>query len=314
MNPSDVATRPAYRPYRARVARRRQLAPHFVRLTFTGSDFAHFGTAGHDQRVKVVLPASDGTLSDIGQDDPEIIDAGTWHQVWRALPEAQRTPFRTYTVRRIDPLRAELDLDFVLHHEPGPAGAWAERARIGDEVVIVGPDARSPHSHIGLDWHPGPARRLLLAGDETAAPAIGAILESLRGRPVLADAFIEVPTDEDTLPITNADHLRVRWLPRGAREHGAALIDAVDEWARAHGDVLAAAAAPAPQRLDDIDVDRDLLWDSPAESDGEFYAWIAGESATVKTLRRRLVQGAGVDRRRVAFMGYWRRGRSERQE
>ncbi|MDF2554269.1 MAG: siderophore-interacting protein, partial [Microbacterium sp.] len=68
------------------------------------------------------------------------------------------------------------------------------------------------------------------------------------------------------------------------------------------------------QVLGDIDVDREMLWDSPEEGEGEFYAWMAGESATVKTLRRLLVTGHGVDRKRVAFMGYWRLGQSERQE
>jgi NADPH-dependent ferric siderophore reductase len=76
----------------------------------------------------------------------------------------------------------------------------------------------------------------------------------------------------------------------------------------------ARAAAPRPQSLEEIDVDRDLLWDSPEDGDGEFYAWMAGESATVKTLRRLLVSECGVDRKRVAFMGYWRRGQSERVE
>jgi NADPH-dependent ferric siderophore reductase len=64
----------------------------------------------------------------------------------------------------------------------------------------------------------------------------------------------------------------------------------------------------------DIDVDRELLWDSPEDGDGEFYAWIAGEAATVKTLRRLLVTQHGVDRKRVAFMGYWRLGQAERIE
>jgi NADPH-dependent ferric siderophore reductase len=40
---------------------------------------------------------------------------------------------------------------------------------------------------------------------------------------------------------------------------------------------------------------------------------MAGEAAMVKGLRRHLVQGCGVDRKRVAFMGYWRLGQSERQ-
>jgi NADPH-dependent ferric siderophore reductase len=38
------------------------------------------------------------------------------------------------------------------------------------------------------------------------------------------------------------------------------------------------------------------------------YVWIAGESGMVTSLRRRLVRDLGMDRRQVAFMGYWRRG------
>jgi NADPH-dependent ferric siderophore reductase len=45
-----------------------------------------------------------------------------------------------------------------------------------------------------------------------------------------------------------------------------------------------------------------------AAADG-LYAWIAGESGLVTGLRRHLVRDLGVERRSVAFMGYWRRGR-----
>ena len=38
------------------------------------------------------------------------------------------------------------------------------------------------------------------------------------------------------------------------------------------------------------------------------YVFLAGESAMVTRLRRALVKELGVDRRQVAFMGYWRRG------
>ncbi|MFI6939649.1 siderophore-interacting protein [Streptomyces sp. NPDC050418] len=44
---------------------------------------------------------------------------------------------------------------------------------------------------------------------------------------------------------------------------------------------------------------------------GTPYAWIAGESATVKALRRHLVGERGYDRRRVKFTGYWRQGATE---
>ncbi|MDR6198336.1 NADPH-dependent ferric siderophore reductase [Microbacterium sp. SORGH_AS428] len=306
-----LATRPSYRPYIAHVSRTARLSPHFVRVTFSCPEFEHFGTAGRDQRLKVLFPGPDGRVCDVGQRDEEAIARGDWYTRWRELSPTQRTPFRTYTVRRVDPASREVDIDFVLHHDPGPAGAWAQAAAAGDEIVIVGPDQRSPDSHLGIDWHPGSARRLLLAGDETAAPAIAGILESLTGDTDV-DAFIEIPSRHDALPI--ATHARVTWLARDERAHGEALSAAVTSWTETAGEVLARAAAPRPQELEDVDIDREILWDSPGDSEGEFYAWIAGESQTVKTLRRLLVQGKGVDRKRVAFMGYWRRGVSERVE
>lgn len=64
--------------------------------------------------------------------------------------------------------------------------------------------------------------------------------------------------------------------------------------------------------------DHDLLWEVPVDADGvpltdssRLYAWLAGEAGVIKTLRRHLVTDCGVDRRAVAFMGYWRLGRAE---
>lgn len=291
----------------------RRLSPHFVRVTFTGADFDVFGTAGLDQRIKLILPLADGSISDIGQHHEAIIDSGDWYAIWRALPTATRSPLRTYTVRRVDAATRTVVVDFVVHHDAGPAGTWAENASVGQEIVIVGPDQRSDGYRLGLDWHPGTARRVLLAGDETAAPAISGILESL-DESYEVDAFIEVPTAADRLTLDLPRAFRVTWIARESRGHGTALSEAVSAWTAASGDVISRAAAPRAQELVDVDVDVDLLWDSPEDSDGEFYSWIAGEAAMVKGLRRHLVQGCGVDRKRVAFMGYWRLGQSERQE
>lgn len=307
MPSTPIAVRPAYRPYSAEVARVVRLSPHFVRVTFTADEFEHFGIARLDQRIKIVLPHADGTFSDFGQDEA----AGDWYDRWRALPHPERNVFRTYTVRSVDPERRELDVDFVTHHDAGPAGGWAERAVPGQRLIIVGPDERSPHSAGGIDWHPGSARRVVLAGDETAAPAITAVLEGL-GEDYDVDAFIEVPTAADVLEVRHHDGVRLTWLPREERPHGTLLTEALTAWADASADVLERAAAPRRQEVADIDVDLELLWDSPDPADGEFYAWIAGEAATVKTLRRMLVSERGVDRRRVAFMGYWRLGQAER--
>ncbi|MGO4534469.1 siderophore-interacting protein [Leifsonia sp. 2MCAF36] len=307
--------RPAYRPYRATVAEVRRLSPHFTRVTFRCDDFEHFGTECLDQRIKLLFPLADGSLSDLGFDDHEAQLAGDWYQRWRALPEDRRNPFRTYTVRAIDPDRCRLDVDFVAHGDGGPDGGpasrWLLTVRAGDRLVVIGPDARSPHRGVGIDWRPGNAHELLLAGDETAAPAIASILEALPpGR--RARAFIEIPSKDDVLPLRLPDDVSVTWLARhDDAGTGTALIPAVQRWLDANPRVVTTAAVSGEQSLDEVDVDHDILWESPEDAHAGFYAWIAGESAAVKTLRRMLVRDYGIDRSQVAFMGYWRRGRAE---
>jgi NADPH-dependent ferric siderophore reductase len=79
--------------------------------------------------------------------------------------------------------------------------------------------------------------------------------------------------------------------------------------------------APLPEglELEDVDIDTGMLWEVPVDhATGEplrqsaaLYAWLAGEAGSIKTLRRHLVGTCGVDRKAVAFMGYWREGRAE---
>lgn len=297
-----LTDRPAYRPYRAHVLAIRRLSPGFARVSLVCDDFETFGTERLDQRIKLVFPLPDGSFSPLDADD--------WYGHWRALPEGRRNPFRTYTVRDVDPRERRVDVDFVVHGDGGPAARWLASAAPGDALVVIGPDALSPHSGVGIDWRPGEATDLLLAGDETAAPAIVSILEALPPTR-RAHAFIEVPTAADMLPVRVGRNVEVTWVARDGGEHGCALLPAVTGWLAAHPDVVAAAAAGRTQRLEDVDVDADILWDSPGEAAGGFYAWIAGESGVVKSLRRLLVRGHGIDRGRVAFMGYWRLGRAE---
>ncbi|MBG6238114.1 NADPH-dependent ferric siderophore reductase [Mycetocola sp. CAN_C7] len=314
LSPAPVKdSRPAYRPFTASVARLERLSPHFVRVTFTGDDLGGFGADRLDQRLKIVFPLEHTGMSDFGATDPATITEGSWYSRWRALPDDARNPFRTYTVRAVRQQEREVDVDMVSHGDGGPASRWLNRAQPGDEVVLVGPDARSIHSAIGIDWHPGDARRVLLVGDETAAPAICSVLESLpTGR--TAHAFIEIPTGDDVLPVDVPPGSRITWLPRGNAPIGTALGPAVRTWVTHNRPLYRAAISSTAQRLDDVDVDRELIWDSPeAQSTGDFYAWLAGEAGVIKSLRRFLVSETGIDRKRIAFMGYWRAGKAEAQ-
>jgi NADPH-dependent ferric siderophore reductase len=233
------------------------------------------------------------------------------------MPAERQMPIRTYTIRALRPEVGEVDVDFVLHGATGPASAWAERAVVGDEVVLIGPNARFAGPTGGFEWHPpADASCLLIAGDETAVPAICAIVESLpEGR--RACVLLEVPTAGDVLNLAVPSGVEVTWLPRWpadgspAAPRGALLTAAVV----AAVDQLAEVLSPTPAaELDDVDVDAGILWEVPVEepvtrAGSGVYAWLAGEAAVVKGLRRHLVQERGVDRRSVAFMGYWREGR-----
>lgn len=307
----DVDTRPSHRPYRATVQSVTRLAQNYLRITFTCPRFEHFGTHRLDQRIKLLLPLPDGTLADLGCDSTDPGEPYGWYAEWRDLPEDRRSPMRTYTVRAVDTAARTVTIDFVCHGDTGPASRWARRAVPGDQILISGPDSRSDTCHLGIDFKPGTAEHLLLAGDETAAPAICAILEML---PPTRDvhAFIEVPSDGDVLPLSIPDSFQVTWLPRNHDRVGELVVPAVTRWLDEHPEIVAAAASPRPQVVEDLDVDTQILWDSPEPAPGEFYAWLAGESAVIKTMRRALVTARSIDRRRVAFMGYWRDGQSER--
>ena len=291
---------PAYRPFAATVARVARLSPSFLRVSFTGPSFDDLAPNGWDQRIKVLLPTPAHGLRDCPRGDD-------WYAEWRALPEERRNPMRTYTVRAARPELREIDVDFVLHGATGPASAWAETATSGDEVVLIGPNARFPGPTGGFEWHPPTgAPRLLLAGDETAVPAVCAIVESLAPGTV-AQVFMEVPDAGDVLPLAVPVGVQVTWLPRRPTDAprggllAAAVLGAVRELAGPRP------TTPAPEPAD-VDAD-DILWDVPVDaSGGGLYAWLAGEAGVVTGLRRDLV-GLGVDRRSVAFMGYWRAGR-----
>lgn len=299
------SARPASRFFRARVSAITDLTPSFRRFTFGGDDLADYGDPGLDQRVKVVFPTAATPIDAMptGED---------WWAQWRAMAERERPPFRTYTTRNVRRDACEVDIDMVAHDVLGPASAWIAQAAVGDEVLIFAPTTAHEGVSYGIDFVP-PARTddILLVGDETAAPAIAVILEQLP-RTARGVAVLELPdpADEQYLPrhpgfdlhiAHRRDAPRHEHLLRTAREVAARLVPE-----GRGGDV------------DEIDIDRDILWEVPRTAKGAaalsrapLYAWLAGEAGAIKTLRRELVTGRGVDRRAVAFMGYWRLGRAE---
>jgi NADPH-dependent ferric siderophore reductase len=271
-----------FRFFSLQVIRTRRLGPSLVRVTFAGPDLAAFASRGRDQSLSLFLPHR-------GQDEPAIpFELGDgWWQAWRELPDDVRAVMRSYTLRaqRRDARgrTTEIDIDFVLHGvEPGaaapagPASRWAARAAAGDRVVLLGPAVEDNRA---IRFRPpADADLVLVWADETALPAASAILESLPAG-TRARAWLEGQHAEDIQDLFVAADAEITWLVRGGSSPLA--VDAVR-------------AAQLP----------------PTEAP---YAWIAGESGCVKEMRRHLVRERGIDRRRVTFVGYWRRGLTEEQ-
>jgi NADPH-dependent ferric siderophore reductase len=338
----DRAAAPVYRTYPVHVAAAETLGPNFRRLTFAGEQLRGFGAGGDDQRIKLVLPQPGQSVEDLpsGED---------WYVEWRAMPDAERPTMRTYTVRAFRPEVGELDVDFVLHGvdagTPGPAASWAATASFGDQVGLIGPDRPGRGRMWGCEWAPPlTADRLLLAGDETAVPAMAVILESLPSD-ARGTVCVEVPHPDDRQPWRHPHGIDVRWLARGGGSgappapHGslleAAVAEAMDSMCGRRqiplgagqpvvaGPVEGTVAGPVEGTVEGTVAgtvadggDAAVLWEVPEPGDqdtgpGELYGWLAGEAGMIKRLRRMMVQEYGVARTAVAFMGYWRLGRSE---
>ncbi|KKJ97441.1 siderophore-interacting protein [Micromonospora sp. HK10] len=260
-----------YRFYAARVRAVRPVGASLVRVTFGGEDLVDFAGGGRDQSVSLFLPHP-------GQAAPVVpVEAGdNWHPAWRALDPQVRAVMRSYTIRAQRPERGELDIDFVRHGDTGPATRWAGRAAAGDPVLILGPAV--PDERSVRFQPPAGTDGVLLVADETALPAVGAILDWLpAGTPVRG--LVEVPEPGDIQPLPTEARAEVTWLVRGATAPAGALLP----------DALRATRLPGANP----------------------YTWLAGEAGMVRAARRHLVGERGLDRRRITFAGYWRRGASE---
>ncbi|MER5460834.1 siderophore-interacting protein [Streptomyces sp. NPDC002668] len=280
-----------FRFFDLQVIRTRRLGPSMVRITFGGEDLKDFAAGGRDQSLSLFLPQP-------GQDAPVVpVDAGDGSAVfaaWRALPDDVRAVMRSYTVReqrRLPGEAGEVDIDFALHGAPsdavtpdaeaadvgaadvGPACRWASRAAPGHRVMVLGP-AVADNTAVRCR-PPEDTEWVLIWADETALPAAAAILEWLPAG-LKARVWLEVQHGDDRQELRTAADARITWLIR-------------DEGAPSALEAVSAAELP----------------------EGTAYAWIAGESGSVKALRRHLVRDRELDRRRVTFVGYWKRGVSE---
>lgn len=237
------------------VVRAERLTPHLVRVVLGGEGLAGFGAGEFtDHYVKLQLPPAGAPYG--VPFDVEAVQAEQPQEWWPVT--------RTYTVRAWDAGTGELTVDFVVHGDEGVAGPWAAAAAPGDRVQLAGPGgAYAPSAD--ADWH-------LLAGDDSALPAIAAALPRLpEGAPAHVFVEVEGPADEQDLP-------GVSWVHRGTNPVGSALTAAV-------------LAAELPG--------------------GVPHVFVHGEAGFVRELRRAVRARWDVPRELLSVSGYWRAGRTE---
>jgi NADPH-dependent ferric siderophore reductase len=240
------------------VLRSTRLTARMLRLTVGGEELAGFDAPGPADHVKLFVP--DPVTGEL-----HVPTVGPEGIVRPAVPPT----VRDYTPRAWRP--GEFDVDVVLHDDPGPVSAWAERARPGDRLAIAGPR--------GSELVPRGADHLLLCGDETAFPALARWLEAApAGLPV--EVLLEVGEVADAGYLTSV----------ARPEHTVHVLDR-------------AGAAPGSTTLL-----ADALRELPVKA-GVGFAWFAGEAGSLVPVRRLLrAPGSAFDRANVKVDGYWKRG------
>lgn len=222
------------------------------RVTFSGEDLATFAWSGPAAHIKIIFPEPGLGLDTVAVPEPD-------------GPRPATT--RTYTPRRFDADALTLDVDFVLHGH-GPASAWAAQARIGQQLVMMGPGPGYAADD-AAPWY-------VLIGDDAALPAIETIVEALPGTLPIT-AFIEVPAADEARTLGGRADADVRWVVRGddAQAAGSALEQALSAF----------------------------IWPTDA---GRVY--VGCESNAMRRIRTAVSAATGLERSRIVARGYWRVG------
>lgn len=231
--------------------------PRLTRITLKGDSLSGFDPGLPAASVRLLLPRADATL-----------EIPTWRGNEFLLADDSRPVIRTLTPLRFEPAVPSLDVE-VVHHGSAPLSDWAAAAEPGQQVALSGPGR-------GYEIDPA-ATRFLLAGDESALPAITTVVPAL---PADADVrvLVEVRHDDARLDLPFHPGTSVEWLlPPDGADAGDALVEAV------------VASQVHPQTR----------------------VWAAGEAAAMQRIRTHLFRGLGLPRTHAVVRGYWKRGRGE---
>ncbi|BDZ47637.1 siderophore-interacting protein [Naasia aerilata] len=217
-----------------RVVRTERLTSTITRVTLGGDELAGFRAVGPEDHVKLVFPS----------------------------PAGERIT-RDYTPARHSRDRGELDIDFVVHGDSGPATRFARSAAPGDALVVAGPR--------GSRLAPQGVAKFVLLADESSLPALARWIEAVRFE---AEVFAFVQSDSDDVldyPLPTGDRVAVTRIGRSAEDALVALggpdLDTAYVWAAGE----ATALIPVRRRLRELGLGKDR-----AKVDGYWREGVAG--------------------------------------
>ena len=243
MNTPDAPAKPKKPRYPVTVASVTDVTPRMRRVVFTGEALTAFEWSGPASHIKLLF------AGDTAEAKPVM---------------------RTYTPRRFDAAKRELTVDMVLHGE-GPAASWAAQAAPGQTLTVAGPGRAYAVDASATHW--------VLAGDDTAIPALATILESLPAN-ATAEVFLELPAFEEAAAL-DASHPGAR-MNRLVRADGGAEPGSLLEAA------IRGATLPEGVRV-----------------------YVACESSAIRRIRRHLLQERGMPPTQIVTRGYWKLGETD---
>lgn len=169
------------------------ITPELRRITFSSPALHDYPAQCPAAHLKIFLAHQ-------GQDKPDLPTLTEKGPVWT---EGKIKPIvRSYTARYIRPELGEIDIEFILHGDEGPASQFAQRAKIGQ--------------YIGITYPGGPCllsryRHYYLVGDNTALPAIASLLETMPEQSA-GHVFILLNEESGKLELTKPENVQIHWF------------------------------------------------------------------------------------------------------
>jgi NADPH-dependent ferric siderophore reductase len=222
-------------------------SPIYLRVRLAGEDLHSFDA--DEMHFRLLLPPA-------GRPAEWPVLSASGQTLWPKGEAALHRP--AYTIRHIEAKAGWLEFD-VFRHAGGRATAWAEALRPGDAVGVIGPGGG------GFPCAPW----LLMAGDETALPAIARIAGRLPAQ-TRGHVIVELGDPAGRQPLAAPAGMRVEWRIR-----------------RGHSALFAAAQAVALP-------------------DAGRYVWFAGEKAQAQQARSWFRESRGLTADESYISGYWK--------